>query len=314
MGADLAAGLAVLAIILEGDPIAGTWSIGGPYLDPILDALGEEPQGISYSHNNYEGDSSVTRQDAYLNHGDDASLILSRFEKFYNSAESFTLANLRGQLAMNQQYSIANNPNYFSGQFSGVLVVPAAHNFIINFFSNHSAEQPNGYLDRNMLKQFFGVSGQPGSFVVHQGAERIPENWYRRPLSNPYDLAAAIGDVATGYQEDPSTFKLGGNTNGVNSFVGVDVGNLTGGVFNAQNLFEGNNLGCFVLLAQQEDFPDILKGLEGDLSVITDLLAQYFTPLLTKLECPKLEKYNQGLFNKYPGYKYHPKGTTPSGL
>lgn len=80
MGADLAAGLAVVAILLEGDPIAGTWSIGGPYPSKIVDALGEQPQGISYSHNNYEGDSSVTRVDAYLNGGDAHSLSVEKFE------------------------------------------------------------------------------------------------------------------------------------------------------------------------------------------------------------------------------------------
>lgn len=80
MGADIAAGLAVVAILLEGDPVAGTWSIGGPYPSKIVDALGEQPQGISYSHNNYEGDSSVTRVDAYLNNGDAHSLSIDKFE------------------------------------------------------------------------------------------------------------------------------------------------------------------------------------------------------------------------------------------
>lgn len=87
--------------------------------------------------------------------------------------------------------------------------------------SNHSAEQPNGYLNRDMIKTFFGVTGEPGSFVAHQGYERIPEQWYRRPSSNSYDLTRALADVATGYAQDPSTFKLGGNANGVNTFTGM---------------------------------------------------------------------------------------------
>ncbi|CAK4010345.1 Aromatic peroxygenase [Lecanosticta acicola] len=316
MAADIAAGLAVLAILLEGDPIALTWSIGGAYPSPLVDQLGEEPQGISWSHNNYEGDSSVTRQDAYLNEGDASSINLSRFQELYNSAELFTLDTLRGQFKNNQDYSISNNPYYYSAQFSGLLVVPAAHNFIINFFSNHSAEQPNGYLDRETLKSFFGITGEPGSFVANQGQERIPENWYRRPSSNQYSLAAALADVTAGYTKDPSTFKFGGNTGSTNSFVGIDVGDLTGGLFDAQNLMEGNNLGCFILLTQQQDFPDILKGLEGNVvAPITDLIGQYFTPLLDTLRCPQLESYNQGLFNQFPGYKYHPNATgTPGGL
>lgn len=316
MAADLAAGLAVLAILFGGDEVTLTWSIGGAYPSPLLEAIGESPQGISWSHNNYEGDSSVTRQDAYLNEGDASSLIMSRFEDLYNSAESYTLDTLRGQLKKNQEYSINNNPYYYSAQFSGLLVVPAAHNFIINFFSNHSEEQPNGYLDRANLKSFFGVTGEPGSFEAKPGQERIPENWYRRPSANQYSLTAALADVVAGYTKDPSTVKFGGNTGKTNSFVGIDVGDLTGGLFNSQNLLEGNNLGCFILLTQQQDFPDALKGLEGSLvSPITNLIGQFITPVMDKLRCPKLETYNQGLFNQFPGYKYHPNATgTPGGL
>ena len=131
MAADLAAGLAVLAILFGGDEVTLTWSIGGAYPSPLLEAIGESPQGISWSHNNYEGDSSVTRQDAYLNEGDASSLIMSRFEDLYNSAESFTLDTIRGQYKKNQEYSINNNPYYYSAQFSGLLVVPAAHNFTL---------------------------------------------------------------------------------------------------------------------------------------------------------------------------------------
>ena len=166
---------------------------------------------------------------------------------FYKIADSYTLANLRGQYARNQKHSIHTNPYFFNAQFSGLLVVPAAHNFIINFMSNHSAEQPSGYLDHHNLKAFFGVTGEPGSFKSHPGGERIPTNWYRRPLSNSYDLKKAISDVVSNYKADPGTFKLGGNTNGVDSFTGVDVADLTGGVFTSQNLLEGNNLGCFVI-------------------------------------------------------------------
>lgn len=43
--------------------------------------------------------------------------------------------------------SIENNPYYFSSQFAGLLVAPAAYNFVINFMSNHTAEEPSGYLN-----------------------------------------------------------------------------------------------------------------------------------------------------------------------
>lgn len=67
-----------------------------------------------------------------------------------------------------------NNPYFFAAPFAG-FVSPAAHNFVINFMSNHSEEVPGGTLNRDVLKQFFAVTGEPGSFVHNRGQERIPE-------------------------------------------------------------------------------------------------------------------------------------------
>jgi len=152
-----------------------TWSIGGPYPGSILSVLGGRPQGISYSHNKYEGDSSTcrvgashplcyctrlqTQSDGYINNGNAHSLILSKFQHLYNLGDTYTLDSLREQNLYNQQISESTNQYYFSAPFSGVLVAPAAHNFIINFMSNHSADQLDGYLDESQLKIFFGISG-----------------------------------------------------------------------------------------------------------------------------------------------------------
>jgi hypothetical protein len=57
--------------------------------------------------------------------------------------------------------------------------------------SNHSAERPNGFLTREVLKAFFAISGPDNALVWNRGKERIPNNWYRRPSSNPYDAARA---------------------------------------------------------------------------------------------------------------------------
>lgn len=49
----------MIAIALTGDPVAGTWSIGGPYSGAL--GLLSEPEGISFSHNQYESDASPAR-------------------------------------------------------------------------------------------------------------------------------------------------------------------------------------------------------------------------------------------------------------
>jgi hypothetical protein len=59
MSTDLSLVLAAISIALSGDPIAGTWSIGGSY-PGALGLLGE-PTGIAGTHNRYEGDASIVR-------------------------------------------------------------------------------------------------------------------------------------------------------------------------------------------------------------------------------------------------------------
>lgn len=76
----------------------------------------------------------------------------------------YTLDLFREDFVSNIDWSIANNPYYFSAQFAGVLVAPAAYNFVINFMSNHTADEPSGYLDGDVFKQFFSVTGDYPNF------------------------------------------------------------------------------------------------------------------------------------------------------
>jgi hypothetical protein len=97
-----------------------------------------------------------------------------------------------------QDESIANNPYYFTGAFSTVVVVPAAYNFVINvrkilarsisldstywllqLMSNHSKEVPSGYLDPYNFRTFFGVEEGPDGLKWLPGQERVPENWVK---------------------------------------------------------------------------------------------------------------------------------------
>ena len=60
MSPELAAALAAYAIAVDGNVVEGVWSIGGPLpTDLLTGSLLGTGQGISYSHNNYEGDGSI---------------------------------------------------------------------------------------------------------------------------------------------------------------------------------------------------------------------------------------------------------------
>lgn len=171
--------------------------------------------------------------------------------------------------------------------------------------SNHSAEEPSGYLNREILKTFFAVSGDgPGNFVHNRGQEHIPENWYRRPKSNQYNLPNVVTDVLTNNAMYPGIVGIGGNTGKVNSYVGVDTGDLTGGVFNLGSLAEGNNAACFFLQASQQGLPDASDPLLGAVGSIAGWAAQQLGPLSQSLSCPQLAKFDNSLFKQFPGASY----------
>ena len=153
MNEDLSLFLAVVSVALAGDVVTQTWSIGGEYKPALsLGGLLGSPRGIVGTHNKYEGDASIVRGDAYLNDGQQRFQMRS-WERLYPLAASeggLTLDKVAGHNVYVHQWSVLNNPYYFSGPFSGA-VTPAAHNFVINFMSNRSAENPGGVLDENVL-------------------------------------------------------------------------------------------------------------------------------------------------------------------
>jgi hypothetical protein len=77
----------------------------------------------------------------------------------------------------------------------------------------------------------------------------------------------------------------------------VDPGNLAGGVFNAANLLQGNNIRCFFFNAAQQAVPAVLKGVVSDLTPALALLNKNLTPILTRLDCPALVTFNQIALN-----------------
>ncbi|KAI5361337.1 putative chloroperoxidase [Septoria linicola] len=324
MGPVLSAFLAAYGVLMTGDPVLGTWSIGGAQPTNVLTkALLGQAQGISNSHNTYETDMSIGRKDAYINNGDAHSLDIKQFTQAYewgvkDGSDRYTLDKFAQDFRNKGAQSIATNPYFFSAPFSGVLVAPAAYMFVINLMSNHSAEEPNGWLDGEMFKTFFAVEGQYPNFKWLPGQERIPERWYRRPSTQMYDAANVNSDVAVQYTAYPDSFKLGGNANGVNSYAGVKLEDLTGGVMAMDSLFDPANpkAVCFMAQFTQALIPDAAGGLLGALSPVTKavngLISSSIKPLAAGFDCPIVSRFDQSLFNKFPGQKYSPtsKSTT----
>ncbi|CAE6424652.1 unnamed protein product [Rhizoctonia solani] len=307
MGIEISTVLSTIATIFDGNPITTEWSIGGSPGAPVLPPLLSAPQGLSGSHNKYEGDSSPTRSDAYMNNGDVTTMNLAYFKQLYDllpeddPKANFDYSTIVKNRALRLNTSLSENPRFFYGPFSGLIASAAAHAFVTRLMSNHSAEAPDGVLNHETLKSFFAVSGSSANLTYQNGYERIPDIWYRRPTD--YIIPLFDVDLVSAGLEHPEFLSVGGNTGKVNSFAGVNVGDITGGVYNSANLLEGNNLMCFAFQAAQQAMPDVLKGILGDLTAALGLWNAGVVPILSGLGCPQLTKYDKSVFKTYPGSK-----------
>lgn len=304
MSPELAAGLAAIAILISGDIPSTRWSIGAGFPSTLPLVL-SDPKGIVGTHNKYEGDSSIVRGDAHLNGGNVGVFQSLSWNNLIaiTGDDGLTLEKTIQLSNTNTEFSIHNNPYYFSGPFSG-LVAPAAYNFVVNFMSNHSAENPGGFLTKDVLKSFFSVTGDDTNWVHTPGMERIPENWYRRPGGkDQYNVADVFIDLIAGAVQYPQTVHFGGNTGTTDSFTGVNLGDLTGGVFNGATLLQGNNLACFALQAAMAGGIDELDGVLNALGGLINPVLNPIKAAFAGLACPQLSEFHSQIFKQFPGYQ-----------
>ncbi|MCJ1283377.1 hypothetical protein MMC26_002705 [Xylographa opegraphella] len=314
----------------DGDPASQRWSIGyhsdaTSSLGPLQGLLGEETGICAYGHLKSEGDASITRGDflAPEMNSNCASYPVF-FQELLDLATEMNGGNINAPvLAAHQNnrklYSIANNPNYFSPAFAGVAFTPAAHLFVFELMANHSAEYPRGLLTPSVLESFFSYTrASDGSLNYTYGYERIPENWYRRSLEDLWTLPDILEAVAQQCLSYPQTCAVGGNTNGVNTFSGVDIGDISGGVFNSASLTNPSELGCFISQNIQAEAPSSLQNVFDGVALINALalIPIQLLPALAPLgSCPGLppgktvSEYGMG----YPGSTIQNSGPRANG-
>ena len=186
------------------------------------------------------------------------------------------------------------NPYFFFEPFAGVAVANAAHTFIPALFSNHSAQYPNGLLDKQTLKSFFAITeAADGTLSYKPGYERIPDNWYRRPLGavNEYTPASFAQDLVKIAAVVPEAVSVGGNTGKVNSFTGVDLGDITGGAYHTTDLLNPTKFVCYFYQITLALVPDFLRSeaLGSALGSALNLLHSKIDPFVDP-KCAKIGK------------------------
>ncbi|RAO64887.1 uncharacterized protein BHQ10_000899 [Talaromyces amestolkiae] len=314
MGADLGLVLSVMGTLWVGNPLSidPRFSIAGesPAVQSLLGNLFGiigVPRGLNGSHNFIESDSSPFRDDLYVT-GDAWTLNLTKFRDFSDMSTDGTFSmDLIAEFAKNRyEESITTNPNFYYGPFTGAIARNAGYIFAGRLFRNHSVENPEGVLTKDVLKSIFGVSGSDDALQYNYGYERIPENWYRRPTDfGLVDLNLDLLNFATQY---PELLNIGGNVGAVNTFTGVDISNLTGGVLNAADLLKDNNLLCLVFEIVKTVSPNALTNLYSTIAAPLELATNLVATTLLDLSCPAFEDmtYNgeplwDGLQSVFPG-------------
>ncbi|ETS87214.1 hypothetical protein PFICI_01042 [Pestalotiopsis fici W106-1] len=297
MNIDLAVVLITLALVFTGNPASldPQFSIGGvdPRVTNLVDGvlLLGEPRGLDGSHNFIETDGSLTRDDLYVT-GNAWDMNMTKFLEVYlwgaNGVDSpLTFDDVGDISAARWQEGVATNPYFWYGPLTGYLPRTGGYALTSRTMSNYSEGSLDGVITKAMFKSFFAVvdneTGESG-MVYHRGHERMPDDWYRRPV--PWGLVDLNLDLLKWSKKHPFLLDIGGNTGQVNTFTGLDLSNITGGLLNSATLLEGNNLICFSLEIAKTFGPNSLSTLYEALSVpagiLTDALA---TPLLD-LSCP----------------------------
>ena len=196
--------------------------------------------------------------------------------------------------------------------------------------SNHSAEYPNGILDKETLKSFFAITeASDGTLTWQPGYERIPDNWYRRPLGavNEYSPVSFAQDLLQIAAVVPEAVSVGGNTGTVNTFAGADLGNITGGAYQTSDLTNPSKFVCFFYQLTLAIVPDFLRSealgsaLAGALGLLQSEISPFVDPSCAKIgeflsllypssetgwykadvTCIKSANYNDAFAAQFPG-------------
>jgi hypothetical protein len=244
----------VIGISQNGDIVSGKLSIACDATSRTsalgaLNLLGRQP-GLN-SHNRFEADASLTRNDYFTNNGDNFSFNGTLFAQWKEVADRVSNGNFdRNTMAAyrSQRYdeSLAENPNFFFGPVAILLYGGAS--FVYELFAPYG---PEGNADLSTISSYFGAAQDSNGDWYHT-PERIPDNWHNR--RQPYTLPSGMNEINFMYWKYPKAF--GGNV-GKGNFNMLNYGSIKDGKLDAT----AENLLCLLYQLATSQIPNTVSQL-----------------------------------------------------
>ncbi|EOD52616.1 putative oxidase protein [Neofusicoccum parvum UCRNP2] len=315
--------LTLLGMASSGSVDMWTLSIGGhhPRTDEnVTFAVKVPTRGLSGTHIVFETDASPTRSDLYdarsVDHPDDVHMNIEFFKQLFDRQAGIADEDVDFSLEVVAEHkfartidSVENNPDMFLSPANAAMGSMAAHLFISSFMSNHSAEHPEGRLDRQTLKSFFGVTeDEELGLSYNSGGERIPDNWYRRHSARPYRVEDLNADIRYTIQKHPTLlndFFVGGNADGrADNWQSVDIEKLTSGNYSISTITtEPNHPACFAIEAGPVFTQPYMEAIYEDIWPVAKILNEVLIPIVKPLGCPRWMDLDASLFDGLRGYE-----------
>ncbi|CZT40559.1 uncharacterized protein RSE6_00236 [Rhynchosporium secalis] len=66
---------------------------------------------------------------------------------------------------------------------------------MLGLMANNSAEDSEGYLEGEVLKSFFSIAGEEGTFQYTKGHEKIPDDYFKRAIGDKYSPGMFRTDI-----------------------------------------------------------------------------------------------------------------------
>ena len=261
--------------LTDGDVVTEKLSIGcdATSRTAAIPALTPSEPGLD-GHNKFEADTSLTRNDFFLGHGDNFHFNGTLFGMMTATTGGlYNRDNLAKYRYQRYQQSYHDNPNFYFGPLS--LLLFGASSFLYELMPSG----PDYIPDYATISSFFGAQEEADGSYTFNNQERIPANWTNRVT--PYSNLLVTQEIVAQYLEYPVLF--GGST-GNGGFDLINFGQIKNGTLVATP--NAPVTACLLYQLTMQSVPSSLGGLITPTVNALSFAASKLDPVFANLGCP----------------------------